>query len=116
MAKQKDLKEFTDGILGAPKEEQQELPQPLVSELRLSPEMEETLSAVRRAKAEQRAESPRRQDKTTFLVDREIIRRIKYISLATDRQMKDIIAEALQGYLDKWESRNGKIYIPKIKG
>ena len=53
--------------------------------------------------------------RATFLVDADLLRKVKYISLVEGLLLKDIIAEALNAYVDKWETDNRKIKLPKKK-
>ena len=45
-------------------------------------------------------------------MSREIVRKVKYISLMDSKLLKDVIAEALTSYIEKWEDENGKINLP----
>ena len=116
MAK-KNLASLMSGIMGdakfsIPEETSsttQEVPVSVVTE-----EMKENLEAKRR----QNVGRPRKQTtevRATFIVDPEVVRKLKYVSLAEGSLLKDVIAEALNSYLDTWESENGKIRLPKIK-
>ena len=51
--------------------------------------------------------------RTTFIVDPELIRKVKYISLVESSLLKDVISEALTSYIEAWESENGKIRLHK---
>lgn len=53
--------------------------------------------------------------RATFIVDADLLRKVKYISLVEGLLLKDIIAEALNAYVDKWETDNRKIKLPKKK-
>ncbi len=53
--------------------------------------------------------------RATFIVDPELIRKVKYISLVESSLLKDVISEALTSYIEAWESDNGKIRLPKKK-
>ena len=121
MAK-KNLASLMSGIMGdakfsIPEETSsptQEVPVSVVTE-----EMKENLEAKRR----QNVGRPRKGEtgkqttevRATFIVDPEVVRKLKYVSLAEGSLLKDVIAEALNSYLDTWESENGKIRLPKIK-
>ncbi len=121
MAK-KNLASLMSGIMGDAKPSipegtsstTQEVPVSVVTE-----EMKENLEAKRR----QNVGRPRKGEtgkqtnevRATFIVDPEVVRKLKYISLAEGSLLKDVIAEALNSYLDTWESENGKIRLPKIK-
>ncbi len=121
MAK-KNLASLMKGIMGdakptIPEETSsttQEVPVSVVTE-----EMKENLEAKRR----QNVGRPRKGEtgkqtnevRATFIVDPEVVRKLKYVSLAEGSLLKDVIAEALNSYLATWESENGKIRLPKMK-
>lgn len=128
MAKRKDIENLIDGIMGEPKEtttptrqEQGDVAPEVVEALRISPEMEEQLNRVRRERVGRPKGNGRVSMKSptggraTFVVDTEVIRKVKYISLADSRLLKDIISEALNTYITKWEKSNGTINLPKGK-
>lgn len=121
MAK-KNLASLMNGIMGdskpivseVPSEDPQEVP---VSEV--TDEMKNTLEAKRR----QKVGRPRKDEngsktnevRATFIVDPEVVRKLKYISLVESNLLKDVISEALTSFIESWESENGKIKLPKIK-
>lgn len=53
--------------------------------------------------------------RATFIVDPDLLRKVKYISLVEGALLKDVIAEALNNYVDAWEEKNKKIRLPKAK-
>ena len=53
--------------------------------------------------------------RATFIVDPDLLRKVKYISLVEGILLKDVISEALNNYVDKWETDNRKIRLPKRK-
>lgn len=53
--------------------------------------------------------------RATFIVDPEVVRKLKYISLVEDQLLKDVVDVALNAYVDQWESNNGKIRLPRKK-
>lgn len=53
--------------------------------------------------------------RATFIVDPELIRKVKYISLVEGSLLKDVISEALTTYIGAWEAENGKIRLPPKK-
>lgn len=53
--------------------------------------------------------------RATFIVDPEVVRKLKYISLAEGNLLKDVIGEALSAYIESWETENGRIRLPKLK-
>ena len=121
MAK-KNLASLMSGIMGdtkplIPEETSSATQEVTVSEV--TEEMKENLEAKRRRNVgrPRKGESGKQTNevRATFIVDPEIIRKLKYVSLAEGSLLKDVIAEALNAYLDTWESENGRIRLPKIK-
>ncbi len=53
--------------------------------------------------------------RATFIVDPDLVRKVKYISLVEGILLKDVINEALNNYVDGWEENNKKIRLPKAK-
>lgn len=53
--------------------------------------------------------------RAAFIVDPDLLRKVKYISLVEGTLLKDVISEALSSYLDEWEEKNKKIRLPKAK-
>lgn len=53
--------------------------------------------------------------RATFIVDPDLVRKVKYISLVEGILLKDVISEALNNYVDAWEEKNKKIRLPKAK-
>ena len=53
--------------------------------------------------------------RATFIVDPDLVRKVKYISLVEGILLKDVISEALNNYVDDWEEKNKKIRLPKAK-
>lgn len=53
--------------------------------------------------------------RATFIVDPNLVRKVKYISLVEGILLKDVISEALSNYVDVWEEKNKKIRLPKAK-
>nr|CDL65541.1 unnamed protein product [uncultured bacterium] len=130
MAKKKDLANLVGGIIGKDKEEtpvlpnneptgtqETDLPSEVVETLEVTPEMEDRLNALRRAKVGRPTgtgrKEPKNETRATFIVNPEQVRKIKYISLAEGRLHKDVIGDALARYIEEWESRNGIINLPK---
>ena len=50
--------------------------------------------------------------RATFIVNPELIRKVKYITLVEGNLQKDIIDAALRQYIRRWESANGQINLP----
>lgn len=53
--------------------------------------------------------------RATFIVNQELLRKIKYISLVEDFMLKDAVNAALDLYIADWEKTNGNIRLPKTK-
>lgn len=53
--------------------------------------------------------------RATFIVDADLLRKVKYISLAEGELLKNVISEALNAYINKWETNNHRIKLPKRK-
>ena len=53
--------------------------------------------------------------RATFIVDPDLVRKVKYISLVEGILLKDVISEALNNYVDAWEENNRKIKLPRKK-
>ena len=53
--------------------------------------------------------------RATFIVDPNLVRKVKYISLVEGILLKDVISEALNNYVDAWEENNRKIKLPRKK-
>lgn len=129
MAKKDRLKSLLGAITETTPQDQQpqdggastmdgdKVPSELVQELGISPEMEEKLNQVRlskRGRPKGRGNGNAfRENRATFIVDKEVTRKLKYIALMETRTYKDIVGEALQEYIDRWEKKNGTINLPK---
>lgn len=101
-------------------EEDRSVPSELVKELGISPEMEEQLNEVRRARTgrprgRKNGNPKPKEERATFIVDRDITRKLKYIALMETKLYKNVISDALSGYIEKWESVNGSINLPNKK-
>lgn len=72
---------------------------------------------VGRPKKGETAKSARKPQeiRATFIVDPDLVRKVKYISLVEGILLKDVISEALNNYVDAWEENNRKIKLPKKK-
>ena len=53
--------------------------------------------------------------RATFIVDPDLLQKVKYISLVEGILLKNVISEALNNYVDVWEEKNKKIRLPKAK-
>lgn len=125
MAK-KNLASLMNGIMGDPK------PQgPTVSDTATNEQASETYSSEVTEEMKENLEAKRysnvgrpkkgmtntkkEETRATFIVDPELIRKLKYISLVESSLLKDIVSEALINYIHAWEVENGKIRLPKKK-
>lgn len=121
MAK-KNLASLMNGIMGDSKPSEPEAPaigQPESAAAEVTEEMKANLEANRRRNVGRprkgESGSPNNEVRATFIVDSELIRKVKYISLVESSLLKDVISEALTSYIEAWESENGKIRLPKKK-
>ena len=86
-------------------------------------EVTDTMRENLEAKRRQNVGRPRKdasgykaeETRATFIVDPELIRKVKFISLVESTLLKDVISDALTTYIEAWESENGKICLPKKK-
>ena len=132
MAKKERLKNLIGAITETivqpteqPREEREastenNLPSGLVEELGISPEMEEQLNELRRErtgrpKGRGNGNPTPRENRATFIIDRDITRKLKYIALMETRLYKNVVSEALLSYIERWEEENGTIKLPKNK-
>lgn len=119
MAKNK-LASLMDGIMGDPKParpiESDVKPQEPAQVSEITSEMVERLEAKRRRnvgrprKGEEAIKS--NEIRATFIVDSELVRKMKYISLANCELLKDVVDRAFKIYIETWETKNGKIRLP----
>lgn len=49
--------------------------------------------------------------RATIIVEPEVMRKIKYISLMDDRMIKEVMNDALRAYISSWEDVNGRIKL-----
>lgn len=85
----------------------------------ITPEMEHNLAEKRY----QNVGRPRKgvqankvvETRATFIVNPELVRKLKYISLAEGRLLKDVVSMAMTEFIDQWEAENGRIKLPKTK-
>ena len=125
MAK-KNLATLMNGIMGEPKPQETTIPDNQMIEPAAEPESSEVTEAMkenletkryRNVGRPKKGTTPTKKEETraTFIVDPELIRKLKYISLVESSLLKDVISEALTGYINEWEAENGKIRLPKKK-
>ena len=128
MANKKDIANLISGIVGEPQQEllrrqdeEGNVAPEVVEKLGITPEMEEKLNEIRRArvgrkrKDEEQDEAKQHEGRATFVVDTRLVRKVKYISLMDSKLLKDVISEALNAYIKKWERANGEINLPNKK-
>ncbi|MBD5583779.1 MAG: hypothetical protein HDQ88_01730 [Clostridia bacterium] len=121
----KNLASLMNGIMGEPNQEviksDNQLIEPSAEpeSLEVTEEMKENLETKRYRNVGRPKKgtttSKKEETRATFIVDPELIRKLKYISLVESSLLKDIISEALTGYINEWEEENGKIKLPKKK-
>ena len=126
MARNKKIASLIQGIVGETptpvptSTETGDVSPELVETLEITPEMEEALNAARKRKVGRPKKDAIRtgatnEGRATFIVDNDLIRKVKYISLADARLLKNVIGEALSAYVSKWEAENETIRLPKKK-
>lgn len=98
------------------------IPKQEATETAATEQMKSKLEAKRRAnvgrpkKGEPAKSTKKPQEiRATFIVDPDLLRKVKYISLVEGILLKDVISEALNNYVDAWEEKNKKIRLPKAK-
>lgn len=119
MAK-KNLASLMNGIMGDNRQQETEVHEKSeTTAVEVSDEMKANLEANRRRNVgrPRKGESGTKTDevRATFIVDPELIRKVKYISLVDGSLLKDVISQALTTFIDNWEEENGKIRLPKKK-
>ena len=91
-------------------------------QLKVSPELRQALQRIRYEKAGRPRGKVRipQEDKlqygytrATFIVRKETVQKLKYISLMETRTLKDLLGELLGGFVADWESKNGEITVKK---
>lgn len=98
------------------------IPKQEATETAATEQMKSKLNAKRRknvgrSKKGEAAKSAKKPQeiRATFIVDPDLLQKVKYISLVEGILLKDVISEALNNYVDKWETDNRKIRLPKRK-
>lgn len=125
MAK-KNLASLMNGIMGDPKPQEPTVSDTATNEstaevhsTEVTEKMKENLEAKRYSNVGRSKKgttnTKKEETRATFIVDPELIRKLKYISLVESSLLKDIVSEALTTYINEWESENGKIRLPKKK-
>lgn len=111
MAK-KDLASLMNGIMGSQKSDDN-VNKTIMDDVCDEPEVGRKNRVGRPRKGE--TVIPVNEVRATFIVNPEVVRKIKYISLVEGSLLKEVIGEALGSYVKNWESVNGKINLPKAK-
>ena len=81
---------------------------------KLEAKRRENVGRPKKSEAAKSAKKPQ-EIRATFIVDPDLVRKVKYISLVEGILLKDVISEALNNYVDIWEEKNKKIRLPKAK-
>ena len=79
---------------------------------KLEAKRRENVGRPKKGEAAKSAKKPQ-EIRATFIVDPDLVRKVKYISLVEGILLKDVISEALNSYVDAWEENNRKIKLPK---
>lgn len=81
---------------------------------KLEAKRRENVGRPKKGEAAKSAKKPQ-EIRATFIVDPDLVRKVKYISLVEGILLKDVISQALNNYVDAWEEKNKKIRLPKAK-
>ena len=81
---------------------------------KLEAKRRENVGRPKKGESAKNAKKPQ-EIRATFIVDPDLLQKVKYISLVEGILLKDVISEALNNYVDKWETDNRKIRLPKRK-
>ena len=81
---------------------------------KLEAKRRENVGRPKKGESAKSAKKPQ-EIRATFIVDPDLLRKVKYISLVEGILLKDVISEALNNYVDVWEEKNKKIRLPKAK-
>ena len=81
---------------------------------KLEAKRRENVGRPKKGESAKSAKKPQ-EIRPTFIVDPDLLQKVKYISLVEVILLKDVISEALNNYVDKWETDNRKIRLPKRK-
>ena len=98
----------------APKQEATETAATEQMKSKLEAKRRENVGRPKKGEAAKSAKKPQ-EIRATFIVDPDLLQKVKYISLVEGIILKDVISEALNNYVDKWETDNRKIRLPKRK-
>jgi hypothetical protein len=53
------------------------------------------------------------ETRATFILKKDVVKKLKYIALIDTRTIKDIMEEIVGGYVSEWEKKNGEIHFKK---
>lgn len=81
---------------------------------KLEAKRRENVGRPKKGESAKSAKKPQ-EIRATFIVDPDLLQKVKYISLVEGILLKDVISEALNNYVDEWETDNRKIRLPKRK-
>ena len=81
---------------------------------KLEAKRRENVGRPKKGESAKSAKKPQ-EIRATFIVDSDLVRKVKYISLVEGILLKDVISEALNNYVDIWEEKNKNIRLPKAK-
>ena len=81
---------------------------------KLEAKRKENVGRPKKGEAAKNAKKPQ-EIRATFIVDPDLLWKVKYISLVEGTLLKDVINDALNNYVDGWEEKNKKIRLPKAK-
>ena len=96
------------------KQETTETAAPEQLKSKLDAKRRENVGRPKKGESAKSAKKPQ-EIRATFIVDPDLLQKVKYISLVEGALLKDVISEALNNYVDKWETDNRKIRLPKRK-
>ena len=82
---------------------------------KLEAKRRENVGRPKKGEATAKSTKKAQEIRATFIVDPDLLRKVKYISLVEGILLKDVISEALNNYVDAWEEKNKKIRLPKAK-
>lgn len=98
----------------APKQEATETTATEQMKSKLEAKRRENVGRPKKGESAKSAKKPQ-EIRATFIVDPDLLQKVKYISLVEGILLKDVISEALNNYVDRWETDNRKIRLPKRK-
>ena len=81
---------------------------------KLEAKRRENVGRPKKGESAKSAKKPQ-EIRATFIVDPDLVRKVKYISLVEGILLKDVISEALNNYVNAWEENNRKIKLPRKK-